>query len=344
MAPLSRRAVVAGLAALPLARPAFAAPTKLRMLLNSGWSGANAWFVVAEDKGYFRDEGLEIEFTAGQGAYKAAPRMAAEGFDLGYGDINSLIEVAVASPATAPTGIYMMFNRSPSVIGVAADGPIRTSRDLAGKRIGAHDKDVAAETFPPFAHVTGLDPASITPVIRDASMADLVKAMLAGETDAVFGYFTTQTAAAMTLGLDPAKVLRFLRYDAVLPDFYGSALMASPTLLKNRPDAARRVVRAINRAVADTIRDPHAAIAAVTKRDPSLKPEVELVRLTGTLAREMSHPEGRRLGTGDADDARLTRSIKAMVDTKKLARTPSTATIFDRRYLPPRAERPTVSR
>ncbi|MFC3713466.1 ABC transporter substrate-binding protein [Sphingoaurantiacus capsulatus] len=340
MPPLSRRAVIAGLAALPLARPALAAPTKLRMLLNSGWSGANAWFVVAEDKGYFRDEGLEVEFTAGQGAYKAAPRMTAEGFDLGYGDINSLIEVAAARPTAAPTGIYMMFNQSPSVIGVAADGPIRTPRDLTAKRIGAHDKDVAAETFPPYARATGLDPASITPVIRDASMADLVKAMLAGETDAVFGYSTTQTAAAMTLGLD-TKVLRFLRYDAVLPDFYGSALMASPTLLKNRPDAARRVVRAINRAVADTLRDPQAAIAAVTKRDPSLNPNVELTRLTGTIANEMSHPEGRRLGTGDA---RLTRSIKTMVETKKLQRTPKTRAIFDRRYLPARAERPTLSR
>ena len=64
------------------------------MLLNSGYSRANAWFPLAEDRGHFRRAGLEITFTAGRGAYTAAPRLAAEPFDAGYGDINALIEVA----------------------------------------------------------------------------------------------------------------------------------------------------------------------------------------------------------------------------------------------------------
>jgi len=345
MRPLSRRHLLAGLAALPLAGAAGAAslpkgpPRQLRMLLNSGWSGANAWFVVAEDKGYFRDEGLEIDFTPGQGAYKAAPRMAAEGFDLGYGDINSLIEVAAADPARAATGVYMMFNASPSVIGVAADGPIRTPRDLEGKRIIAHAQDVAAETFPPYAGAAGVDPRSVTTVTRDASMADLVKAMLAGEVDGVFGYFTTQTAAAMSLGLDPAKMLRFLRYDEVLPDFYGSAVMASPTLLRASPEAVRGAVRAINRGVIETLRDPEAAVAAVMTRDPGLKRDIELARLRGTIDREMAHPEGARIGIGDVDDARLARAIRAMVETKGLPQTPATNRILARAYLPPRSTR-----
>lgn len=344
MRALSRRHLLAGLAALPLAGAAGASPKaplrQLRMLLNSGWSGANAWFVVAEDKGYFRDEGLAIDFTPGQGAYKAAPRMAAEGFDLGYGDINSLIEVAATDPARAATAVYMMFNASPSVIGVAADGPIRSPRDLAGKRLIAHPQDVAAETFAPYARASGLDPQSVTTVMRDASMADLVKAMRAGEVDGVFGYFTTQTAAAMSLGLDPTKVLRFLRYDEVLPDFYGSAVMASPALLRASPEAVRGAVRAINRGVIDTLRDPEAAVAAVMKRDPGLKRDVELARLRGTIAREMAHPEGTTLGIGDVDDARLARAIRAMVETKRLARTPATSRILTRDYLPPRSARP----
>lgn len=312
-----------------------------RMLLNSGWSGANAWFVLAEDKGYLRDEGLNIAFMPGRGAYTAAPRMAAEGFDLGYGDINALTEVIAKAtdPATAPTAVFMMFNRSPSVICVDAAGPIRSAKDLKGRRIAAHPTDVALGTFPPYARATGIDPAGITVVPSDASMTDLVTDMLAGKTDGVFGYFTTQTAAALTAGLDPTKRLRFLRFDAALPDFYGSAIMASGALVKANPDHVRRIVRAFNRGVVDAARDPAAAVEAVLRRDSSLRRDVELSRLTETLRHEMSHPERAKLAIGDANDARLARSIKAMVETKALPRTPATGAVFTRAFLPGVGER-----
>lgn len=316
-------------------------PRTYRMLLNSGWSGANAWFVIAEDKGYLREEGVHIDFTPGKGAYTVAPRMAAEGFDLGYGDINALIEVVAKAkePAAAPTGFFMMFNRSPSVIVVPADSPIRTAKDLAGRRIAAHPTDVALGTFPPYARATGIDAGAITVVPSDAGMTDLVKDMLAGKTDGVFGYFTTQTAAAITAGLDPTKVLRFLRFDAVLPDFYGSAIMASGAMAASHPDDVRRIVRAFNRGVVDAARDPEAAVAAVMRRDPSLRREVEMSRLTETLRHEMSHPERATLRIGDADDARLARSIEAMVETKALPRTPATRAVFTRAFLPGVGER-----
>lgn len=344
----SRRQLLAGLSAslVGVACPGIARAAgplrRYRMLLNSGYSGVNSWFVIAQDKGYLRDEGIEIDFTPGRGAYTAAPRMAAEGFDLGYGDINALIEVAAnsAAPAKAPIGVYMMFNQSPSVIGVAADGPIRTSRDLAGKRIAAHSTDVALGTFPAYARAAGLNPASITVLPSDASMTELVTDMLAGKSDGVFGYFTTQTAAALTAGIDPKARLRFLRYDAALPDFYGSAVMASGDMVTSHADDVKRIVRAFNRGVVDAIRDPEAAVAAVMRRDTSLRREVELSRLAETLSHEMNHPERAKLGIGDASDARLSRAIAAMAETKPLPRTPATRSIFTRAFLPPRSARP----
>ena len=45
---------------------------KVRFLLNSGYSGANSWFLLADQRGYFREEGLEVEFIMGRGAFTAA--------------------------------------------------------------------------------------------------------------------------------------------------------------------------------------------------------------------------------------------------------------------------------
>lgn len=322
------------------AEPTDKPPETLRFLLNSGPSGANAWFFVAQDRGFFRDEGLDIRFTDGRGAYTAAPRQFAEGFDLGYGDINSLIEVAAVHPGQAPIGVYMMFSQTPAVIGVNAKGPIKAPQDLAGRRFSAHASDVALSLWPPYAAATGVSPASIKPQIADVSPAKLVSAMLDGQSDGIFGYFTTLTAAAMTNNLDPAKVLRFLRFDEALPDFYGSAVMASQALVTERPGVVARAVAAINRGVIATIADPDAAIAAVLKRAPDARRDVELVRLQGTLAREMAHPEGKTIGIGDADDGRLGRSIAILAKTKGLPTTPPLRAIFRRDFLPPLDERP----
>ena len=102
-----------------------ALPAPLRMLLNSGYSSVNAWFCLAEDRGYLKEAGLQLSFTDGVGAYTAAGRTAAEGFDLGYGDVNALVEQSAASNPKAPRAVYMMFNRSPSVVAVPAGSPIR---------------------------------------------------------------------------------------------------------------------------------------------------------------------------------------------------------------------------
>jgi NitT/TauT family transport system substrate-binding protein len=313
---------------------------QLRFLLNSGPSGANAWFFVAEDSGFFRDEGLEISFTDGRGAWTAAPRQFAEGFDLAYGDINSLVEVAAANPGKAPIGVYMMFNRTPAVIGVDARGPIMAPRDLPGRRLEGHASDVALCLWPAYAAATGVDPAAITPRTVDVPPAKMVAAMLAGKSDGCFGYFTTLGAAARTNNLDPDKVLRFLRFDTALPDFYGSAVMASEALVSERPGVVGRAVAAINRGVIATIADPEAAITAVLKRAPKARRDVELARLQGTLAREMAHPEGKTLGTGDADDARLGRSIAVLARTKGLPTTPPLRSVFRRDFLPSLEERP----
>ena len=70
--------------------PAPAPLRKVRFLLNSGYSGANSWFLLADQRGYFREEGLEVEFVMGRGAFTAAGRVAREGYDIGYGDVQAL--------------------------------------------------------------------------------------------------------------------------------------------------------------------------------------------------------------------------------------------------------------
>ena len=49
------------------------------VLLNSGFSGPQAFMFLAEDRGYLRDAGQRVRFVAGDGAAAIVPRVVKEG-------------------------------------------------------------------------------------------------------------------------------------------------------------------------------------------------------------------------------------------------------------------------
>lgn len=319
-----------------------AQPRPFRVLLNSNVSGPQAFFFLARDRGYYRAAGLDATFTGGDGAAAIVPRIGVEGFDFGYGDLNALVPLVARNTANAPIAVYVAFNTTPLTIAVDASGPVKTPKDLEGRIVAGHPIDAALEVFPEFAGATGLDARTVTIRRSDASMRSLVEDMLAGKSAGVFGFVNTIIAAVAPAGIDGRTRLRFLEYRHHTPDLYGNALMVSRRLLAERPGDVTAFVRAVNRGLADTVADLDAAIASVVARDTAVRPEVDKARLAGTLAMEMAHPEGARLGIGDVDDARLTRGIALIARSRGLPRVPAAPEIFTRACLPPAAERVTT--
>jgi NitT/TauT family transport system substrate-binding protein len=315
----------------------------LRMQLNTFYSGPQAWFFLAEERGYLRDEGLEIEFTEGDTAANTIPKMAAGGFDVGYGDINALItHAANGLPAKGmspwPVAVFASYNASPYTIAVPATSNIRTPQDLQGKLLAAHPQDAAMLLFPEFCKKTGLDESTVRTVIDAAPHSTMVPDLLAGKWDGMFGFVNTLIAASIDAGVDP-KALRYIEYHDHVPELYGMALMVSRELATTEPDIVRKLLRAFNRGLKDTIADPNAAIDALAKRNPAINRESNLRRLLGTLQLEMGRAEGGVLGIGDLDDVRFARGIDLLVNTKNLPHHPKARDLFDRSFLPPLTDR-----
>jgi NitT/TauT family transport system substrate-binding protein len=319
--------------------PARAQARPLRMLLNSGYSGANSFFLLAEDKGYLKEAGIDLTFTTGRGAYTAAERMMGEGFDVAYGDVNALIELVSREPEKSPVGVYMVFNSTPSALVVKADGPVQLPYDLLGRRMVGHATDVALNTFRVYAAHARVDPDEITIDTSEAEMGDLLKDLVAGKADAVFGYVTTIRAAATAAKIDADKQLKFFKYEDLMTEFYGSPVMVSRRMVAESPQVVRGLLRAFTRGLRDAILQPEAAIDAVVKRDPKADRGIERARLQGTLDGEMAHPEGQRIGIGEVDPGRLASNIVQIVETRKLQRVPGILEVFNDEFLPPINER-----
>src|SRR5207247_8339238 len=126
--------------ALSLASTA-TAQTRLKLVLNWKYQGPQGMFFLAEDRGYYKAEGLEVTIDQGNGSGAAVPLVANGTYDAGFGDINALIEMAARKPEDAPVAVYVMFNQPPFTVAVKADSPIKTPKDTEGKTLGGAATD-----------------------------------------------------------------------------------------------------------------------------------------------------------------------------------------------------------
>lgn len=310
----------------------------LSMQLNTFYSGPQAWFFLADERGYLRDEGLALAFTESNTAANTIPKMAGGGFDVGYGDINALIEHAAAAKPNAPLAVFSSYSASPYTLAVAASSHLRTPQQLTGKRLVAHPNDAALNLFAEFCGKTGLDARSVSIEISAAPHSELVPQLLGDRWDAMFGFVNTLVAATLDAALMPAD-LRFIQYHDHVPELYGMAIIVTRKLVAESPETVQRLLRALNRGLVDTVADPEAAIDALIKRNPNSARASNLRRLQGTLALDMGRAEGAMLGLGDLDDARLQRGIDLIVNTKGFAHRPIVQELFSRNFLPPLDQR-----
>jgi NitT/TauT family transport system substrate-binding protein len=335
--PTPRICLLALAPALSLALPlAFAAPadaqTKLKMVLNWKYQGPQGQFFLSDDRGYFKAEGIDMTIDQGNGSGPPAGLVANGTYDVGFGDINALIELAARKPDDAPIAVYILFNQPPFTVAVKADSPIKVPKDFEGKTLGGAAGDGALKLFPALCKIAKFDCAKVKITNFQPNLREQL--LMQGQVDGAFGYVNTIRFSAKLAGIDD-KLIRYINYGDYGMDLYSNSIIVSKKMVKEKPELVRGLVRAINKGVLDMIKDPDAAVAAVAKREALIKVSVERERLDATMHEEMNHPEIAKLGLGNADMARLKRSIDILVDANALPRTPAVEEVFTPAFLPP---------
>lgn len=331
---LAALAAATMLAALPLTATA---QVKIKAVMAWKYNGTMAWFYLAQEKGYFKDEGLDVQLDQGDGSASAITKVASGAYQAGFGDINAVIDLAAKRPAEAPVGVYMMNNIPPFTLVVKKDSPIKTPKDLEGKTVGGPAGDGALKMFPALAKASKVDVSKVNITNMAPNLREQM--LLRGQVDAAFGYVNTIHFSAKLIGIDPARDLRYIKYSDYGLDLYSNALVFSKAFVKEHPQAVRGFVRALNRAINETVANPKAAMDVMMKQEPLMNRAVETDRMLTTIKEEMTHPEIARIGLGDIDPERMKRAIGIVVEANGLPRTPTVDEVFDRSFLPPRSER-----
>lgn len=328
-------AIGAGLLALSAGASSAADLEKFPFTLNWKIGGGHAPFFVAVENGYFAEVGLEPEIVAGDGSANVVNRLASKTWEMGTGDIASVIRFNAQNPDKKVLAIYNITLADLAVVTLADRGITKPS-DLKGKKIGAPVGDTAFKMWPAFSQANGLAADDVTwehisSKIREAMlMQGKVDAITANEGTA---YFNMKGAGV------PDEDMVFLRYSDLGVNLVNIGLMVNEDYAKANPEMVRKVVGAIHKGFLATIKDPAMAIDVLMKVDPLLNPDIERQRLDYTLRRMTAQPDVVANGLGYYSEPTIEGSIEIVSGAEDLPTKVTAADVIDMSFLPPKDER-----
>ena len=330
--------IVALIALFAITLPAHARDTPIRFQLDWRFEGPAALFTLPKAKGWFREEGLEVNIVAGDGSGGTIARVARGDYDMGFADLASLMAFWGTNPDLPgkPVAVMMVYNNTPSAVMALKKSGIKRPADLAGKTLGAPTFDAGRKTFPIFAKSNGIDPARI----KWVSMApEQREAMLArGEVDAITGFYFTSLFDLNASGVKDEDIV-VMPYSKFGVKLYGSAIIVSEAFLRQHPEAVKAFLRAFTRGVKAVIVDPQAAVATLRDYDAGIDLARETKRLKLTLNGSVLTADARSEGFGEVDPARLTLMTLQVKDAFGLSSRIPAEQIFGAGLLPPASER-----
>jgi NitT/TauT family transport system substrate-binding protein len=98
-------------------------------------------------------------------------------------------------------------------------------------------------------------------------------------------------------------------------------------------------VRAINRAIKETIANPDAGIDLLASKEALIKKDIEKRRMIYVYKTLIDTAEARSLGIGDVNDDRMAGAAATIAESFELPRAPKPIDVFNRGFLTAKSER-----
>src|SRR5450755_802744 len=255
---------------------AASAEIAIKFSLDFSFEGPSAPFLLPLDKGYYRAEGLDVSIDTAANSLEPINRVASGVYDMGFGDINSLIKFRDANPDMPIKAVFVLYNRPPfAIIGRKSRG-INTPKDLEGKKLGAPALDAAYAQWPIFVQANGIDASEVT--IENVGFPVRNPMLAAGQLDAITGFSFSSYINLKDRGVPVDDILVLLMADYGV-NLYGNAIIVNPKFAAEKPEAVKAFLRAFLKGLKETIREPSVAVESVVKRNDTASKDVEVERL-----------------------------------------------------------------
>jgi ABC-type nitrate/sulfonate/bicarbonate transport system substrate-binding protein len=306
------------------------APLSPPVHVNMGVQGSTAenGYYLALERGYFREEGLEVEFTRFATAGDMIAPLASGALDVGSGGIGAGLFNAIAQGIPLKIVADHTINRPEDraaawMVRAAIADRVKEPSDVRGMAVGlgtvGSTVDVELDTI---LDLGGLTRDDIE--IKAVSYADQVAAFANGSVDLAF-VFEPQLTRLRQEGL--ARVWK--TSGEIIPNHETAVLLYGPSLTQEKPEAAKRFMVAHLRGV----RDAQKELGNVATRN---KDTIRTVAKYTTIT-DLQVWEQLELPTKNPDGynnrASIERDLRYFVDKGLVRNPPNLAEVIDQSYV-----------
>lgn len=317
--------------------PAAAQTTDINFTLDWKFEGPAAGFFLAMDNGHFEAEGLNVTIDSGNGSVEAIPRVATGTYQMGFGDINSLIKFLDEDPAQKVKAVMVVYERPPfAIIGRKSQGITEDPKSVEGKKLGAPPPDGAFAQWPAFIEAADIDASTVT--IESVGFPVREPMLAQGQVDGIFGFAFSSVLNLKAQGVAEDDISMILMAENGL-DLYGNSILVNTDFAAENPDAVKGFLKALAKGFADAVADPAAGVEAVIKRNEILTQEIEVERLEMANELNINTAYVQENGFGGIDDAKLAQSIEYLKVSMGLKGNVGPEDIFDASFLPAKEDR-----
>jgi NitT/TauT family transport system substrate-binding protein len=250
-------------------------------------------FYVAVDKGYFREEGIDLEFDYSF----ETDGMALVGVNNLQFTLASGEQILLARSQGLPvTYIYGWWQNYPVSIVAKSESGINTPEDLRGKRIGV--PILAGASYVGLRAILAANGLEESDVRLEVTGFNQVEALLSDNVDAVVVYTNNETVQLRARGID---VNEFRVVDYV--HLASNGIVTNEVTIQENPELIRSMARAVTRGLEDTLENPDEAFEISKKFVEGLAQadqEIQAVQRE-VLATSITFWENETLGKTDRE-------------------------------------------
>jgi len=236
--------------------------------------GSHAMFFLANEKGYFKDNDIEItKITRGSGSTDALRLVANGNAQFGFADLPTLM---VGRARNVPAVALVAVNqRSPlALIAVKDKRELKKPEDLKGLNLGVHPSGSTYIFLKSFLSLNGM---SLNDIKQSTVSPPYESFLLLGRVDAVPGYINAEVPEleAKAGGKGSLSILMGADYGY---NAYGSGVFTSEEMIKKNPDLVQRFTKAYLKAFEHAINNPDDAVESIIKANPEYATKRDMLK------------------------------------------------------------------